>query len=112
MRCSRTSLILLAVLLVLAAARTALADDAAEPVCPLVPVPKSYRDHGRTWQLLGPEQTAIVLGAQAAAPERYAAERLQTSPGRTRCSTCGWSFTIAGRSTPRATCVQRSSEPP
>ncbi len=42
-----------------------------------MPVPKSYRDHGRTWQLLGPDQTAIVLGPQAAEPERYAAQRLQ-----------------------------------
>ena len=45
--------------------------------CPLVPVPKSYRDHGRTWQLLEPQQAAIALGAKAAETERYAAERLQ-----------------------------------
>ncbi|NLF70011.1 MAG: hypothetical protein GX575_13275 [Candidatus Anammoximicrobium sp.] len=50
----------------------------SEPFCPLVPVPKSYRDHGRTWQLFEPDQAAIVLGAQASTPERYAAERLQT----------------------------------
>ena len=68
-----------AIFLVLAAVGSAsLAAGAAEPVCPLVPVPKSYRDHGQTWQLLGPEQAAIVLGTRAAEPERYAAERLQT----------------------------------
>jgi hypothetical protein len=67
-----------ALLLVLAAGATVLSDEGPQPACPLVPVPKSYRDHGRTWQLLGPNQVAIVLGPQASKPERYAAERLQT----------------------------------
>ncbi|HPM79189.1 MAG TPA: hypothetical protein PLF81_00745 [Candidatus Anammoximicrobium sp.] len=59
------------------AVTTSWADGAPKPACPLVPVPKFYRDHGRTWQLLGPDQTAIVMGAQATEPERYAAGRLQ-----------------------------------
>lgn len=54
------------------------AQGGAESACPLVPVPKSYRDYGRTWQLLAPDQAAIVLGAHAGEPEHYAAERLQT----------------------------------
>lgn len=67
-----------AALLVLAAACTSLADEQPKPACPLVPVSKFYRDHGQTWQLLGPDQAAILIGPQATAPERYAAERLQT----------------------------------
>jgi len=66
-----------AVVLLLAATSS---QGGSEPAsdCPLVPVPKSYRDHGQAWPLLGPEQAAIVLGAEAAEPERYAAQRLQT----------------------------------
>ncbi len=78
MRRHLASPIFFAIVLMLATAVPWRADGGAEPVCPLVPVPKSYRDHGRTWQLLGPDQAAIVLGAQAGEPERYAAERLQT----------------------------------
>jgi hypothetical protein len=61
----------------LALAPRALADDARAGPCPLVPVPKSYRDHGRTWQLLGPDKGAIVVGPQVAEPVRYAAQRFQ-----------------------------------
>jgi hypothetical protein len=43
----------------------------------LVPVPKVYREHGQIWQLAAPEVAAIVIGAKAAEPERYAAERFQ-----------------------------------
>ena len=50
---------------------------AKEP-CPLVPEPKSYRDHGQSWTLKHNNQAAIVIGRQATEPERYAAERLQT----------------------------------
>jgi len=67
-----------AIVLMLVTAVPWRADGGSEPFCPLVPVPKSYRDQGRTWQLFGPDQAAIVLGAQASEPERYAAERLQT----------------------------------
>lgn len=66
-----------AVLLLLPSAATLLADEPPKPACPLVPVPKSYCDHGRTWQPLDLEQTAIVIGPQATEPERYAAGRLQ-----------------------------------
>ena len=78
MRLNLTNATVPAVLLLFAAAGISLADGERRPACPLVPVPKSYRDHGRTWKLLGPDQAAIVLGPQATAPERYAAERLQT----------------------------------
>lgn len=46
--------------------------------CPLVPVPKVYRDTGRFLPLAGEGEVAIVLGAQATEPEGYAAGRLQT----------------------------------
>lgn len=46
--------------------------------CPLVPVPKVYRDSGRFLPLAGEGEAAIVLGAKATEPESYAAERLQT----------------------------------
>lgn len=52
--------------------------EAAKPACALVPVPKVYRDQGRTWLLAKPAEAAIVVGATATEPERYAAERLQT----------------------------------
>jgi hypothetical protein len=52
--------------------------------CPLVPVPKVYRDSGE-WMALAKEgEAAIVVGAQATEPERYAASRLQTLVER-RC---------------------------
>ena len=54
-----------------------LVDIVAAEVCPLMPVPKVYRDHGRSWQLATPEKVAIVIGSKATAPEKYAAERLQ-----------------------------------
>ena len=47
------------------------------PVCPIVPVPKVYRDLGSTASLAGPDATAIVVGDKASETERYAAERLQ-----------------------------------
>ncbi len=49
---------------------------AAEASCPIVPTPKVYRAAGRTAQMH--TGAAIVLGAKATEPERYAAERLQT----------------------------------
>jgi len=64
--------------LLLAISATLAAGERAPSTCPLVPVPKSYRDHGRTWQLAEPDKAAIVVGPQASEPERYAAERLQT----------------------------------
>jgi len=52
----------------------------AEPqgVCPIVPVPKVYRDLQRTIAFQGPEAVAIVVGNQATEPERYAAGQFQT----------------------------------
>jgi hypothetical protein len=46
---------------------------AAADVCPIAPQPKIYRDGG---QYVGFQPTAIVLGAKATEPERYAAECL------------------------------------
>jgi len=46
-----------------------------EAACPIVPTPKVYRATGRTARLL--RGAAIVVGAKATEPERYAAERLQ-----------------------------------
>lgn len=66
-------------LLAIAMAWAALLPSAlAEVPCPLVPVPKSYRDHGRTWPLVKADASAIVVGRQATQPERYAAEQLQS----------------------------------
>ncbi len=63
---------------VLAAAfGAAMGGEAAKSPCPITPVPKVYRDLGRTWPLTAGEQGAIVLGRQASDPERYAAERFQ-----------------------------------
>ncbi len=45
------------------------------PPCPIVPEPKVYKESGRTAELSA--DAAIVLGARATEPERYAAERLQ-----------------------------------
>jgi hypothetical protein len=45
----------------------------AADVCPIVPQPKIYRDGG---QYVGFQPLAIVVGAKATEPERYAAERL------------------------------------
>lgn len=45
----------------------------AADVCPIAPQPKIYRDGG---QYVGFQPTAIILGAKATEPERYAAERL------------------------------------
>lgn len=53
-----------------------------KPTCPIVPTPKVYRELGRTVPLAGPETVAIVVGAKASEPERYAAVRLQTLIGR------------------------------
>jgi hypothetical protein len=50
----------------------------AEPPCPIVPTPKEYRDLGRTLILQTSGATAIVVGAKATEPERYAAKYLQT----------------------------------
>ena len=61
-------------------ARTAQA--ASEPAgiaCPLVPVPKVYRETGGRWELQPPRAAAIVVGDKASEPEKYAAERLQAA---------------------------------
>ena len=50
----------------------------AEPGCPIVPRPKEYRDLGRILTLETSGAAAIVVGAKASDPERYAAEYLQT----------------------------------
>ncbi len=50
---------------------------AADSPCPIIPAPKVYRELGSTWPLAAGDQIAIVVGRQAAEPERYAAERLQ-----------------------------------
>jgi hypothetical protein len=46
--------------------------------CPIVPCPKQYHDSGVTATLQAPDAAAIVIGAKATEPERYAAEYLQT----------------------------------
>jgi len=46
--------------------------------CPIVPHPKEYHDSGITATLEAPDAAAIVVGAKATEPERYAAEYLQT----------------------------------
>ncbi|HPD13568.1 MAG TPA: hypothetical protein PLE19_01370 [Planctomycetota bacterium] len=45
--------------------------------CPIIPVPKVYTERGQMGELLGSDGAAIVVGAAATEPERYAAERLQ-----------------------------------
>ena len=50
----------------------------AEPRCPIVPRPKEYHDLGRSVTLEMSGRAAIVIGAKATDPERYAAEYLQT----------------------------------
>jgi len=67
----KNSASLLAVLLLAAATTTA----AEVGECPLVPVPKVYKDHGKLAELRVSE-AAIVVGQGASEPERYAAERL------------------------------------
>ncbi len=49
----------------------------ADALCPIVPTPKEYHDLGRTLTL-EMSGAAIVIGAEATEPERYAAEYLQT----------------------------------
>ncbi len=44
-----------------------------------VPVPRPYRGDGPVRPLAPPDRAAIVIGARAAEPERYAAERLQAA---------------------------------
>lgn len=50
----------------------------AETPCPIIPLPKVYHDLGREGRLLGADKAAIMIGAKASEPERYAAEQLQT----------------------------------
>jgi hypothetical protein len=50
----------------------------SQAACPIVPVPKVYRETGRTVRLLGPDAAAIVVGCRATEPERYAAQQFQT----------------------------------
>jgi len=47
----------------------------AADTCPIVPVPKDYRELGSTIELT--KGAAIVVGSKATEPEKYAAERLQ-----------------------------------
>ena len=61
-------------LLLILPSALALGAEPAAP-CPIVPTPKVYKDTGRTAELSA--AAAIVVGAKAAEPERYAAERLQ-----------------------------------
>ncbi len=63
--------------LLLALACIARGADKPTP-CPIVPPPKEYRDLNRTLTLETPGVAAIVVGAKATEPERYAAEQLQT----------------------------------
>jgi hypothetical protein len=65
---------MLVMILILLGAKAEAAPDAA---CPIVPVPKVYRDLGRMEPLAGPDAAAIVVGERASEVERYAAERLQ-----------------------------------
>jgi len=48
--------------------------------CPIVPIPKVYIETGGTIRFS--EKVAIVIGAKATEPEKYAAERLQTLVAR------------------------------
>ncbi len=66
----------IAVGMALALASIRVSADTA-PVCPIVPVPKVYRDLDRTVPLAGPDAMAIVVGDKALETERYAAQRLQ-----------------------------------
>ena len=45
----------------------------------LYPVPRQYREHGADGTLEAPGRAALVIGARASDPERYAAERLQAA---------------------------------
>ncbi|HUT26006.1 MAG TPA: discoidin domain-containing protein [Sumerlaeia bacterium] len=45
--------------------------------CPIIPIPKDYRDTGAALRLADPGAAAIVIGANAEEPEKYAAERFQ-----------------------------------
>ena len=62
--------------LLIALANLAVAGEGRAP-CPIVPCPKQYRDSGVTATLRAPDAAAIVIGAKATEPERYAAESLQ-----------------------------------
>ena len=55
--------------------KTATGGKYAVSGCPIVPVPKEYRELGSTIELT--EGAAIVIGSKATEPEKYAAERLQ-----------------------------------
>jgi len=46
--------------------------------CPIVPTPKVYKPTSDTAELLDANAAAIVLGAKATPPERYAAKQFQT----------------------------------
>ncbi len=46
--------------------------------CPIVPCPKQYHDSGVTATFEAPDAAALVIGANATEPERYAAEYLQS----------------------------------
>mgnify|MGYP000973146195 CR=1 FL=1 len=56
---------------------SSLAMGGPQAACPIVPLPKVYRETGRSVQLLGPEAVAIVIGRRSTGPERYAAEQFQ-----------------------------------
>jgi len=73
----RTSSTLSLAVVVLAVAPALPLLPASETVCPIVPVPKSSRDHGKGWRRASADQCVSVVGAKATEPERYAAGRLQ-----------------------------------
>ncbi|MDR0870531.1 MAG: hypothetical protein LBN39_07025, partial [Planctomycetaceae bacterium] len=51
--------------------------SAAEPVCPIFPIPKEYKPTGEIWKLVSDAKIAIVIGNNASEQERYAADRLR-----------------------------------
>ncbi len=75
MRIMRTfACLTIGISLAIVAARANASTSAA---CPIVPVPKVYRDLGRAAAFLKPDAAAIVVGRNASETERYAAQRLQ-----------------------------------
>ncbi|HUT94687.1 MAG TPA: hypothetical protein VMY37_34845 [Thermoguttaceae bacterium] len=63
--------------LLMAAPILAVGGEAPAP-CPIAPCPKQYHDSGVTATLQPAGAAAIVIGAKATEPERYAAESLQS----------------------------------
>ena len=67
----------LAIVMAVADVRAAGEGAQEKTACPIMFTPKVYHDSGKTAELLKPGDAAIVIGAQATEPERFAAERLQ-----------------------------------